>query len=134
MWRTGGAAVQYVYYPRQTSTYGVDLPYMRSGSQLFGDLSATLARFQPGAWHHVVNRVVMNTPGHANGALEAWFDGKLALDLRDRVWRLDATIHVDALYFSTFFGGNEPSWGATRDETVDFDDFIVSEQADGMGL
>jgi hypothetical protein len=132
MWRTGGAAVQYVYYPGQTSTYGVDLPYVSSGSQLFGDVSGSVARFQPGEWHHVVHRVVMNTPGQANGVLEAWFDGKLALDIRDRVWRLDATIHIDALYFSTFFGGNEPSWGATQDETVDFDDFVVSEQPAGM--
>jgi hypothetical protein len=126
MWRSGGAAVQYVYYPRQTGTYGVDLPYMLSGSQWFGELSGTSARFQPGVWHRVVHRVVMNNPGQADGVLEAWFDGKPALDLRDRVWRLDPTIHVDALYFSTFFGGNDPSWGATRDETVDFDDFVIS--------
>jgi len=117
MWRPGGAAVQYVYYPHQSQTYGVDLPYLLAGSP---------ARFQPGVWHRVEHRVVMNTPGQANGVLQAWIDGQLALDLHDRVWRLDDSIHVDALYFSTFFGGNDPSWGAARDETVDFDDFIVS--------
>ncbi len=117
MWRTGGAAVQYVYFPRQTTTYGVDLPYVVAG---------TPARFQPGTWHRVEHRVVMNTPGQANGVLQAWIDGQPALDLHDRVWRLDASVHVDALYFSTFFGGNDPSWGARRDESVDFDDFVVS--------
>jgi hypothetical protein len=117
MWRPGGAAVQYVYFPRQSTTYGVDLPYL---------LSSTPARFQPGVWHRVEHRVVMNTPGQPNGVLQAWIDGKLALDQRDRVWRLDATVHVDTLYFSTFFGGNDPSWGAARDETVDFDDFVIS--------
>jgi hypothetical protein len=126
MWRSGGAAVQYVYYPRQTSTYGVDIPYMSPGSQPFGDLSGAVARFRPGVWHRVVHRVVMNDPGKANGVLEAWFDGMPALNLRDRVWRLDATVHVDALYFSTFFGGSDPSWAAMRDEAVDFDDFVVS--------
>lgn len=122
MWRTGGAAVQYVYYPQQASTYGVDLPYLLAGGP---------ARFQPGVWHRVEHRLVMNTPGQANGILQAWIDGQLALDQHDRVWRLDASVHVDALYFSTFFGGNDPSWGAARDESVDFDDFIVSPQRIG---
>ena len=117
MWRPDGAVVQYVYHPRQTSTYGVDLPYLLDGAP---------ARFSPGVWHRVEHRVVMNTPGQANGFLQAWIDGVLALDQRDRVWRLDAAVHVDALYFSTFFGGNDPSWGATRDEAIDFDDFVVS--------
>ena len=34
MWRRDGAAVQYVYYPGQTSTFGEDIPYMESGSAL----------------------------------------------------------------------------------------------------
>ena len=119
MWRPGGAVVQYVYYPHQSSTYGVDLPYLLQGGP---------ARFQPGVWHRVEHRLVMNTPGQANGVLQAWIDGQLALDQHDRVWRLDGSIGIDALYFSTFFGGNDPSWGAARDETVDFDDFIVSPQ------
>ncbi len=117
MWREGGAAVQYVYYPNQTSTYGVDLKYLR--------------RFQPGVWHRVEHRVVMNTPGQANGVLQAWFDGQLVLDLHDRVWRLDASVHVDALYFSTFFGGNDASFAPTRDESIDFDDFVVSTRPIG---
>jgi hypothetical protein len=133
MWRAGGAVVQYVYFPRQTTTYGVDLPYVRSGSRVVGDPTDAAFRFQPGVWHTVVHRLVMNSPGQSNGILQAWFDGKLALDLRDRVWRLDATVHVDSLYFSTFFGGNDPSWGATRDEAVDFDDFVVSVSASALG-
>jgi hypothetical protein len=124
MWRRGGAVVQYVYHPRQTSKYGVDLPYQLDGEPV---------RFQPGIWHRVEHRVVMNTPGQADGVLQAWIDGRLALDARDRVWRLDATVHVDALYFSTFFGGDDPSWGAARDESVDFDDFVISTRAPGGG-
>jgi len=129
MWRPGGAAVQYVYCPRQTTQYGVDLPYVLP--------SGAPVKFLPGTWHRVEHRVAMNgtppatTEGeigqvHGNGILQAWFDGQPVLDLRDRVWRLDGAIHVDALYFSTFFGGNDPSWGAERDETVDFDDVVVS--------
>jgi hypothetical protein len=120
MWRPGGAAVQYVYYPRQTTTYGVDLPYLFA--------SGAPAQFQPGTWHRVEHRIVLNAPGQAHGVLQAWFDGQRVLDLHDRVWRLDDTVHIDALYFSTFFGGNDASWGATRDETVDFDDFVIAQR------
>jgi hypothetical protein len=113
MWRAGGAPVQYVYHPRQTSTYGVDLAYEG-------------ATFSPGSWHRVEHRIVMNAPGRADGVLQGWFDGRLALDRRDMLLRLEGSLHIDALYFSTFFGGNDPSWGARRDEVVDFDDFLVS--------
>jgi hypothetical protein len=113
MWRPGGAAVQYVYSPRQTTTYGVDLPYRG-------------ARFHPGVWHIVTHRIVMNTPGRADGIIQGWFDGQLALDERDAELRLDASGHVDVFFFSTFFGGNDPSWGAARDEAVDFDDLVIS--------
>jgi hypothetical protein len=113
MWRAGGAAVQYLYHPRQTSTYGVDLPYDD-------------ARFQPGVWHRVEHRIVMGTPGRGDGVIQGWFDGRLALDKRDALLRLDGAQHADAFYFSTFFGGNDPSWAATRDETVDFDDFVIA--------
>jgi hypothetical protein len=68
----------------------------------------------------------MGTPGGADGTVQGWFDGHLALDRRDALLRLDGTLHADAFYFSTFFGGNDPSWGATRDEVVDFDDFVIS--------
>ena len=117
MWRRGGAAVQYVYYPTQTSTYGVDLPYVNGGSEL---------RFTPGTWHEVEHRIVMNSPGRLDGVLQAWLDGNLALDLHDRLWRLDASVHIDAFYFSTFFGGNDPTWAASRDETIDFDDLVLA--------
>jgi hypothetical protein len=134
MWRPFGAAVQYVYYPHQPSKYGVDLPYLPSGE---------VAHFRAGAWVRVEHHVVMNTSapilrpgelgaGSANGVLQGWFDGQLALDLHDRVWRLDNTVHVDAFYFSTFFGGNDGSWGARRDESVDFDDFVISKRPIGQ--
>jgi hypothetical protein len=116
MWRRDGAAVQYVYHPRQTTPYGVDLPYLWNGDPV---------RFSPGAWHLVEHRVALSSPGQENGVIQAWVDGRLVLDRRDRLLRLDGSWHVDALYFSTFFGGNDPSWGAAQDETVDFDDFVV---------
>ncbi len=118
MWRTNGAAVQYLYYPEKIAACGDDFPYLQSGAAVF---------FQPGTWHQVQERVVMNTPGAHDGLLQAWFDGSLVVDHQSFLYRLsDATFGVDALYFSTFFGGSDATWAPTSDQTVDFDDLVVS--------
>lgn len=118
MWRTGGAAVQYVYWPEQPNTCGDDLDYV----------SGTALSFTPSAWHTVQHRVKMNSDGAADGVMQAWFDGTLAIDDGARTWRVAASPYegIDALYFSTFFGGGDASWAPTAAQTVDFDDLVVS--------
>ena len=62
------------------------------------------AHFEPGTWHTVEHRLMMNTPGPHDGVLQAWFDGEPAVDDQAFLYRLaDATYGIDALYFSTFF-------------------------------
>src|SRR5690606_32845406 len=109
MWRPGGAAVQYVYYPDQTGTWGDDLPYALGGQRAFS----------PGRWHRVEHRVRLNTPGQRDGRLQAWFDGELALDAGELRFRDALGVRIDQAYFSTFFGGNDPSWAPTKDEHID---------------
>lgn len=118
MWRTGGAAVQYVYWPEQPNTCGDDLGYT----------SGTALSFVPSTWHTVQHRVKMNTDGASDGVMQAWFDGVLAIDDAARVWRVAASPYdgIDALYFSTFFGGGDASWAPTTAQTIDFDDLVVS--------
>jgi hypothetical protein len=113
MWRTDGAAVQYMYFPEKIEACGDDYAYAIA--------------FTPGAWHTVEHRIVMNTPGEHDGVLQAWFDGELALDDTAFLYRLaDGTYGVDALYFSTFFGGGDATWAPSADQTVDFDDFVIT--------
>lgn len=121
MWRTGGAAVQYVYYPTQPNTCGDDVKYM----------SGSVAKlFTPGAWQTIEHRIVMNTPGTADGILEAWVDGELVLSDTARLWRnAGATFGIDTLYFSTFFGGGDASWAPAAAQVADFDDLIVADGA-----
>lgn len=119
MWRTGGAAVQYVYYPTQPNSCGDDLAYQKEGGP---------SLFQPGVWHTVEHHLVMNTPGQADGLLEARVDGELVLQESGRVWRAaGASFAIDTLYFSTFFGGGDSSWAPAQEQHIDFDEFIVTE-------
>jgi len=82
MWRTGGEAVQYVYHPDQAGTWGESFIWNEGGARVF----------EPGVWHQVEHRVVMNTPTQHDGQIQGWWDGELALDVsglrfRDRCRR-----------------------------------------------
>jgi hypothetical protein len=116
MWREGGKMVQYVYHPDQPTIYGEDLGWTIESPCVF----------TPGTWQRVEHHVVMNTPGRHDGIVQGWLDGILALDVRTLRFRDVGSFAIDMLYFSTFFGGADPSWAATRDEHVYFDDFVVS--------
>jgi len=118
MWRTAGAVVQYVYHPDQPTIYGEDMSYDIGGQR----------SFKPGTWHRVQHRIVMNTPGQKNGIVQGWFDGVLALDRKNIRFRDVSTFAIDLFYFSTFFGGSDSTWAATKDEYVYFDDFIIATQ------
>ncbi len=114
MWRTDGAAVQYMYFPEKVEACGDDYGYG--------------VAFAPGTWHTVEHRLVMNTPGEHDGVLQAWFDGALVLDDAAFLYRLeDGTYGIDALYFSTFYGGSDETWAPASDQTVDYDDFVITE-------
>lgn len=114
MWKEDGNIVQYVYYPDQSGFYGENMPWQR--------------RFTPGKWQQVETRIVMNRPGQRDGIIQSWLDGELVLDRRNIRFRDTDEFAIDKLYFSTFFGGNDESWSPSKDETVLFDDFVVSTQ------
>ncbi len=112
MWRRGGAAVQYVYHPDQPGIYGEDFPWDR--------------RFEPGRWHTVEHRFVMNAPGRNDGVLQAWFDGAEVLYVNDLRFRDVSSFAISGFYISTFFGGGDDTWAPTKDEYISFDDFVVA--------
>ena len=112
MWRENGELENYIYHASQRNYYGDDE---------FWNAAAT-----PGVWHRVEHRVVLNTPGLKNGILEAWLDGTKVLSLNNIEYRKTNTIGINLFYFSTFFGGNDISWAPTTDQTMNFDNFVMS--------
>jgi len=117
MWRKGGRVVQYLYHPDQPGSYGEDLRWQRAAQ----DLS-----FTPGRWHRVTTEITLNTPGRHDGILRSWLDGGLALAKNDLRFRETPSIGIDALYVSTFFGGDDAAWSTTKDEAARFRDFTVT--------
>lgn len=78
-----------------------------------------------GQWYQITQRVKLNQPGVADGILQIWLDGELVHDQTDVLFRLTPDLKIDQMYFSTFFGGGS-SWKTSKDETVYFDDFVIS--------
>ncbi|HVY29502.1 MAG TPA: hypothetical protein VHB79_23245 [Polyangiaceae bacterium] len=116
MWREGGAAVQYVYYPDQAQMCGDDFPWNVGGTRAF----------RHGEWYSLEHHLLLNHGDQADGLVEAWFDGELALQRKNVRFRSVDTIPIDSFYFSTFFGGSSSEWAPPEDEYIDFDDVVVS--------
>ncbi len=112
MWRTNGDGEAYAYLPT-SDLYGTEIGRGRW-------------RFQPGAWHCLEQRVVLNTPGTDDGRLAVWVDGRLLVDERALRYRTTDTLQIRGIFFSTFFGGSDPTWATPLDTCADFANFAVS--------
>jgi hypothetical protein len=116
MWRKGGKIVQYVYHPDQEGKWGDDLEWGIDGRPAF---------FQTGKWYRVSTEIKMNTPKKKDGTIRSWLNDELALEKTNIRFRDNSTFAIDALYFSTFFGGDDETWSTTKDERVYFADFKI---------
>ena len=122
MWRKEAKVVLYLYYPDQGGDWGDDFPLE------INDLPVFLT---PGEWHHIEQRVVMNTPGVRDGIIQIWFDEVLALDMNDVLFRRTEDLQIDKLLFSNFFGGGSMQDAATKEEKINFKNFTVSSEKFG---
>jgi hypothetical protein len=120
MWREDGRLVVYLYWAGQASAarergrqYGVDL-----------DCGITLER---GRDYRLRQRITLNTPGEADGQLQVWVDGRPVLERGDLLFRDQPgkTWQIDRFLFSTFHGGNDPTWAPKHDCRAEFDDIVV---------
>lgn len=75
-------------------------------------------------WYEVSQRIKMNDPGVDNGILQIWLDNELVVDMQDVRFRNTASLGIDKVYFSTFFGGGY-SWRTSKYETAYFDNFLI---------
>nr|WP_290227297.1 heparin lyase I family protein [Trichocoleus desertorum] len=112
MWRKNGAGELYAYLPT-SDKYGTSIGRGKW-------------RFKPGVWHRLEQEVVLNQPGRKDGQVRVWLDGKQVLNQEGLTFRSTDKLKIDGIFFSTFFGGNDPSWATRKDVYVDFADFAVA--------
>ena len=109
MWRAGGAGEVYAYLPNDKG-YGASLGRGRW-------------TFVPGRWTKLTQRVTLNAPGRSDGTITVWINGRQMFSRGGLVLRNSAAVHVDGLFFSTFFGGGDKTWVSPTDQHVDFAGF-----------
>jgi hypothetical protein len=114
MWRKEGTGEIYAYLP--TSIEHGTSP----GRGTF--------RLRPGRWYSLERRVELNVPGKDDGRIRVWVDGKLMLDVGGLVIRHDEALKIEGIFFSTFFGGGDPTWATPKATHADFARFAVSER------
>jgi hypothetical protein len=112
MWRTEGQGEVYVYMPSSTK-FGTSL-----GRGSF--------RFTPGKWHCVEQELSLNTPGQADGQVRVWLDSEAVFEQQQLFFRSVPDLRIEGVFFSTFFGGGDPSWAPPRDTHADFAAFATS--------
>jgi hypothetical protein len=117
MWRAAGSGEVYAYLP-SSQTWGTSL-----GRGSF--------RFQPGSWQCLEQELMLNTPGRADGAVRVWLDGRPVFAQEGLIFRTVATLRIEGVFFSTFFGGHDSSWASTADTHADFGDFAVGARRVG---
>ncbi len=118
MWRPDGKIVQYVYHPDQPNDYGEDFAWNYGGCPRY---------FKPGQWYCVETYVQMNRPGKKDGIVRSWLNGDKALEVTNLRFRDIPGIKIDKMYFSTFFGGADPSWAPSKEVRADFDNFVIAK-------
>jgi hypothetical protein len=118
MWRTHGDGEAYAYLPT-SDAYGTE---MGRGSW----------RFRPGKWHCLEQRLVLNTPGRDDGRIVVWVDGEMLMDERTIRFRTSDTLMIRGIFFSTFFGGGDPTWSTPIDTYADFAAFVLSSSYIGL--
>lgn len=117
MWRTGGQGEAYVYMP-SSQTWGTSL----------GRGNFVFAR---GRWECIEQEVKLNTPGMLDGVVRVFHNDQLVYENTSLLFRTVPTLRIEGIFFSTFFGGGDPSWAPPHDTHADFGGFVTSPERIG---
>ncbi len=112
MWRKNGQGEVYAYLPT-SDAHGTSI-------------GRGAWRFQSGIWYKLEQEIKLNTPDQADGEIRIWVNDNLVLEQSEIVFRTANSLEIDGIFFSTFFGGGDPSWATPKDTYVDFANFSVS--------
>ncbi|TPX45832.1 hypothetical protein SeLEV6574_g03611 [Synchytrium endobioticum] len=129
MWRKDGAGEAYSYLPSVNDAVLCDKSRYSNNfcNPSYGNsLNRGSWQFATGQWTQLAMLVQMNDIGRENGGFELWANGKSVMSYQDLVYRIDAKVGVNNLFFSTFFGGADSSWASPRDTYALFKDMTVN--------
>lgn len=132
MWRAGGMGEVYLYVARnlQTPDFCSKIPNSTCNPVYGASIGRGSFTFSTTAWTTVIETIQMNTfkaDGSANqdGVLTLWVNGSSvpAVHMTNIVFAPMASAITVGIDFETFFGGSQPSFYNTKDQSSYFKDF-----------
>lgn len=84
-------------------------------------------KFESGKEYTLTMQLRLNDVGVSNGTINVLVDGKNVYTKNDVTLRVSDDVKISSLFFSTFFGGKDDSYSSTKDTSIDFRDFKISE-------
>ena len=127
MWRRNGWGESYLYVPEgmQHETFCDHYPkcYKCQPCNFCNlDKGVSFGRggfvFQKGEWNKIYMNITLNTPNVTDGILEVRHNGKRAIYYDKMNWRQTEEAKIEAVEFSTLFGGSYTSLGPPKDTYV----------------
>jgi len=128
MFRPNGTAELYLYIPE-----GLNDNDNKCGEQADELCTTTYGEsvgrgtwdWKPGQWQIITERILLNTPGQADGEAEIYLDGQSVLKVGTITWRSSAEALIRGIQMQIFFGGHTPEWESPQDQDAYFADFSV---------
>merc|ERR1712150_218404 len=134
MWRRDGDGEVYAYIPYRQDSGFCDDPQVHCNPDYGNSLGRGAWRFKKGHWQNIAQYVHLNRPGHMDGYIQVFLDGHKVYEIRDLSIRTKDSVHIDGLVFSTFFGGSDSSWKASRDCYTYFKNFALHADVSSSNL
>jgi len=114
MWRTSGAGEVYAYILNPENECS-DADFICNSDGFGTSIDRGSFGFLPGQWNAVSLLVSLNSPlNEANGQVAVYYNNVKALEERTLEYRSSSDIAIGGLFFSTFFGGDDPSWSTPQ--------------------
>ena len=112
LWLPNGGGSLYAYLPT---------------SKVWGTaLGKNLWSYSTGVWHHLTQKIKLNSPGKRDGQVQVWLDDELVYSNHEMTYRYDEELLIDGILFSTFFGGNNPAFASSKDTFVLLGNITIS--------
>ncbi|ORX55639.1 hypothetical protein DM01DRAFT_1335027 [Hesseltinella vesiculosa] len=110
MWRANGAGEAYGYLPNQGGL--CQEANVLCNDQYGTSFSRGMIQFKTATWTTLEIYVKINDASSSNGLLQVWQDGNIVINRNDMRYRTTNAIAATSLFFSTFYGGSDPSYAA----------------------
>lgn len=101
--------------------------YWMHQQRSYGDYISLNYTVVPGVWYKITQEIYVGTAGQADAYIAVYINNTLQLNFSNIQLRgAGQRAYVDSFYFSTFFGGEDPSWAPNTTVYADFDNINIT--------